>query len=59
LITDHNVGETLSIIDRAYLMVDGNIFREGDPESLAADEKVRQVYLGQSFVLKKRVSVEN
>jgi lipopolysaccharide export system ATP-binding protein len=54
LITDHNVGETLSIIDRAYLMVDGNIFKEGTPEELANDEKVRQVYLGQSFVLKPK-----
>ncbi len=54
LITDHNVGETLSIIDRAYLMVDGAIFKEGTPEELAADLRVREVYLGQSFVLKQR-----
>lgn len=54
LITDHNVGETLSIIDRAYLMVDGNIFKEGTPEELANDERVRQVYLGQSFVLRPK-----
>ncbi len=54
LITDHNVGETLSIIDRAYLMVDGSIFKEGNPEQLATDARVREVYLGQSFVLKQR-----
>ncbi len=56
LITDHNVGETLSIIDRAYLMVDGSIFREGAPEDLANDERVRQVYLGQSFILRPKYS---
>lgn len=54
LITDHNVGETLSIIDRAYIMVDGNIFKEGGPEELANDQKVRELYLGQSFVLKQK-----
>ncbi len=54
LITDHNVGETLSIIDRAYIMVDGNIFKEGAPEELASDPKVRELYLGQSFVLKQK-----
>ncbi len=54
LITDHNVSETLSIIDRAYLMVDGNIFKEGTPEDLANDDRVRQVYLGQSFILKRK-----
>jgi lipopolysaccharide export system ATP-binding protein len=54
LITDHNVGETLSIIDRAYIMVDGNIFREGDPEVLARDEHVKAAYLGRNFELKKR-----
>lgn len=54
LITDHNVGETLSIIDRAYIMVDGNIFKEGVPEELANDQKVREMYLGQSFVLKQK-----
>ena len=54
LITDHNVSETLSIIDRAYLMVDGNIFKEGTPEELASDDRVRQVYLGQSFILKRK-----
>jgi lipopolysaccharide export system ATP-binding protein len=54
LITDHNVGETLSIIDRAYIMVDGNIFKDGAPEELANDQKVRELYLGQSFQLKRK-----
>ncbi len=55
LITDHNVQETLSITDRAYLMVDGKIFRAGTAEELAADERVREVYLGSSFELRKKV----
>lgn len=54
LITDHNVGETLSIIDRAYIMVDGSIFKEGTPEELAADERVKAAYLGRSFELKRK-----
>ena len=54
LITDHNVGETLSIIDRAYIMVDGNIFREGAPEILANDEHVKAAYLGRNFELRRR-----
>src|SRR6187399_704857 len=54
LITDHNVDETLSITDRAYLMVDGKLFRAGTAEELANDAMVRKVYLGQSFQLKKR-----
>lgn len=54
LITDHNVGETLSIIDRAYIMVDGKIFKDGAPEELANDQKVRELYLGQSFQLKRK-----
>lgn len=54
LITDHNVGETLSIIDRAYIMVDGNIFKEGGAHELANDAKVRELYLGQSFELKRK-----
>jgi lipopolysaccharide export system ATP-binding protein len=53
LITDHNVDETLSITDRAYLMVDGKLFRAGTAEELANDAMVRKVYLGQSFQLKK------
>ncbi len=54
LITDHNVQETLSITDRAYLLVEGKIFRAGNAEELAQDEQVRKVYLGESFVLKER-----
>lgn len=55
LITDHNVQETLSITDRAYLMFEGSILKAGTAEELAADEMVRKVYLGQSFVLKRKV----
>lgn len=54
LITDHNVQETLSITDRAYLMFEGNILKAGTAEELAADEMVRKVYLGQNFVLRKK-----
>jgi lipopolysaccharide export system ATP-binding protein len=53
LITDHNVQETLSITDRAYLLYDGSILKAGTAEELAADEQVRKVYLGQNFELKK------
>ncbi len=53
LITDHNVQETLSITDRAYLMFEGNILKAGTSEELAADEMVRRVYLGQNFELRK------
>ncbi len=53
LITDHNVQETLSITDRAYLLFEGKILKQGSAEDLAADEQVRKVYLGQNFVLKK------
>lgn len=53
LITDHNVQETLSITDRAYLLFEGNILKAGTAEELAADEQVRRVYLGQNFELKK------
>ncbi len=55
LITDHNVQETLSITDRAYLMFEGNILKAGTAEELAADEMVRKVYLGMNFELRKRV----
>jgi lipopolysaccharide export system ATP-binding protein len=55
LITDHNVNETLSITDRAYLLFEGKILKSGTAEELAADEQVRRVYLGQSFVLKRKV----
>jgi len=54
LITDHNVQETLSIIDRAYLMFEGKILRDGSAEELADDEMVRRVYLGQNFELRKK-----
>ncbi len=52
LITDHNVHETLSITDRAYLLHEGNILKSGTAEDLANDEQVRRVYLGQNFVLR-------
>lgn len=55
LITDHNVQETLSIIERAYLMFEGNILKAGTAEELAADEMVRKVYLGKNFELKRKV----
>jgi len=57
LITDHNVQETLSITDRAYLIFEGKILMSGTAEELAADEKVRKVYLGQNFELKKKKSI--
>ncbi len=53
LITDHNVQETLSITDRAYLLFEGKILKSGSAEELASDEQVRKVYLGQNFVLRK------
>lgn len=53
IITDHNVGETLAIIDRAYLLIDGNIFRSGTPEELAQDDDVKRKYLGSNFILKR------
>ncbi len=56
LITDHNVQETLSITDRAYLLFEGKILKAGTAEELASDEQVRRVYLGQNFVLRKRVA---
>jgi lipopolysaccharide export system ATP-binding protein len=54
LITDHNVQETLSITDRAYLLFEGKILKAGSAEELAADEQVRRVYLGQNFVLRRK-----
>ena len=51
LITDHNVRETLKITDRAYIIKEGEIFRQGGPESLSADAEVRRIYLGESFNL--------
>ncbi|MDQ6477792.1 MULTISPECIES: LPS export ABC transporter ATP-binding protein [Dyadobacter] len=55
LITDHNVNETLSITDRAYLLFEGKILKQGSAEELAEDEQVRRVYLGQNFELKRKV----
>jgi len=51
LITDHNVRETLRIVDRAYIVTDGAIFRNGTPRALADDEEVRRIYLGTDFRL--------
>ena len=53
LITDHNVHETLTIVDRAYLLFEGKILKAGTAEELASDEQVRKVYLGQNFELRK------
>jgi lipopolysaccharide export system ATP-binding protein len=53
LITDHNVHETLTIVDRAYLLFEGRILKAGTAEELANDEQVRKVYLGQNFELRK------
>ena len=54
LITDHNVNETLSICDRAYLLIDGKIFKHGNADELAGDEQVRRLYLGRNFELKRK-----
>jgi lipopolysaccharide export system ATP-binding protein len=54
LITDHNVNETLSICDRAYLLIDGSIFKHGTAEELAGDEQVRRLYLGRNFELRRK-----
>ncbi len=54
LITDHNVQETLSITDRAYLLFEGKLLKQGIAEELASDELVRKVYLGRNFVLKRK-----
>lgn len=51
LITDHNVHETLSIVDRGYILIEGKIFRQGSSDSLAGDEMVRKLYLGETFKL--------
>jgi lipopolysaccharide export system ATP-binding protein len=58
LITDHNVHETLSITDRAYLLFEGSILKQGTAEELAADEHVRNVYLGKNFELRKMTTVK-
>ncbi len=49
LITDHSVRETLSLVDRAYLIYDGTVMIQGRPETIAADPEARRVYLGESF----------
>jgi len=54
LITDHNVNETLSICDRAYLLIEGKIYKHGTAEELAKDEHVRRLYLGRNFELKRK-----
>ena len=54
LITDHNVTETLSICDRAYLLIEGKIYKHGTAEELAVDEEVRKLYLGRNFVLRRK-----
>ena len=55
LITDHNVNETLSITDRAYLMFEGKLLKSGTAEELSSDPQVRKVYLGKHFELKRKV----
>jgi lipopolysaccharide export system ATP-binding protein len=52
LITDHNVRDTLNITDRAYIINDGKILREGTPEQLADDSEVKRIYLGENFRLR-------
>ncbi len=59
LITDHNVQETLSITDRAYLLFEGKILKAGTAEELAADEQVKKVYLGQNFELRRKNYAQN
>ena len=54
LITDHNVTETLSICDRAYLLIEGKIYQHGTAEELAANDEVKRLYLGRNFVLKRK-----
>ena len=54
LITDHNVTETLSIRDRAYLLIEGEIYKHGTAEELAGDDEVKRLYLGRNFVLKRK-----
>jgi lipopolysaccharide export system ATP-binding protein len=59
LITDHNVDETLSITDRAYLLYEGKTLISGSPQELAANEEVRRVYLGKNFELRRKVKNSN
>jgi lipopolysaccharide export system ATP-binding protein len=58
LITDHNVQETLSITDRAYLLFEGKLLKQGTAEELAGDELVRKLYLGKNFELKRKVNTQ-
>ncbi len=58
LITDHNVHETLSITDRAYIIIDGTIFKSGTAEELASDEQIRKLYLGETFTLERYEQLE-
>ena len=51
MITDHNVRETLSVCDRAYILNDGSVLKSGSPEEIVADARVREVYLGENFSL--------
>ena len=53
LITDHNVHETLSIVDRAYILIEGKIFKDGSAHDLAEDSEVRKLYLGEKFKLER------
>ncbi len=57
LITDHNVQETLSITDRAYLLFEGKLLKQGTAKELAEDELVRKVYLGKNFILRRALSI--
>ena len=59
LITDHNVHETLSITDRAYILIDGTIYKAGTAEELASDEQIRQLYLGETFKLERYQTTPN
>lgn len=59
LITDHNVQETLSITDRAYLLFEGKLLKQGTAEELAGDEMVRKLYLGKNFELRRKVDIKN
>jgi lipopolysaccharide export system ATP-binding protein len=59
LITDHNVQETLSITDRAYLLFEGKLLKQGTAEELAGDELVRKLYLGKNFELRRKVQPNN
>ncbi|RPI18550.1 MAG: LPS export ABC transporter ATP-binding protein [Ignavibacteriae bacterium] len=58
LITDHNVHETLSIVDRGYILIEGKIFKQGNSSELANDEMVRKLYLGESFKLDRYINTK-